>query len=181
MGRSNGDRAVKKCLLIKLEVFKIFNKLRVEKFIKEVRSNLGSKESELINAFVNLKNFSLPEGANVLIINTTFSYDTGFYLSVNEDMFDEVVRVSGDNVYTYGVDLVDDFILYSRDKIGFVNFYDENDLEEVVMKEVSQWIKSCFDLAQVTLPLPIYFRYPDEEDALNLVTGKWEDQMEIEL
>ena len=168
-------------ILIKLEVFKIFNKLRVKKFIKEVRSNLGSKESELINAFVNLKNFSLPEGANVLIINTTFSYDTGFYLSVNEDMFDEVVRVSGDNVYTYGVDLVDDFILYSRDKIGFVDFYDENDLEEVVVKEVSQWIKRCFDLAQVTLPLPIYFRYPDEDDALNLVTGEWEDQMEIEL
>lgn len=181
MGRRNGDRVVEKCLLTNEEGFKIFNKLRVEKFIKEVRSNLGSKESELINAFVNLKNFSLPEGANVLIINTTFSYDTGFYLSVNEDMFDEVVRVSGDNVYTYGVDLVDDFILYSRDKIGFVNFYDENDLEEVVMKEVSQWIKSCFDLAQVTLPFPIYFRYPDEEDALNLVTGKWEDQMEIEL
>lgn len=82
MGRRNGDRVVEKCLLTNEEGFKIFNKLRVEKFIKEVRSNLGSKESELINAFVNLKNFSLPEGANVLIINTTFSYDTGFYLSV---------------------------------------------------------------------------------------------------
>lgn len=168
-------------ILIQLEVFKIFNKLRVEKFIKEVRSNLDSKESELIKAFVNFENFSFPQDASVLIINTTFSYDTGFYLSVNEDMFDEVVRVSGDSVYTYGIDLVDDFILYSRDKIGFINFYDENDLEEVVIKEVSQWIKKCFDFAQVTLPLPIYFRYPDEDNVLNLLTGEWEDQMEIEL
>ncbi len=164
-----------------MEVFKIFNKLRVEKFIKEVRSNLDSKESELIKAFVNLKELSFPKTACVLVIDTSFSYNTGFYLAVNEDMFNEVDRVSEDSEYTDGLILVDNFILYSRDKIGFVNFYDENDLEEVVMKEVSQWIKSCFDLAQVTLPLPIYFRYPDEEDALNLVTGKWEDQMEIEL
>jgi len=164
-----------------LEVFKIFNKLRVEKFIKEVRSNLDSKESELIKAFVNLKELSFPKTACVLVIDTSFSYNTGFYLAVNEDMFNEVDRVSEDSEYTDGLILVDNFILYSRDKIGFDDFFIENDLEKVQMKEVSQWIKKCFDLAQVTLPLPIYFRFPDEEYALNLVTGEWEDEMEIEL
>lgn len=164
-----------------MEVFKIFNKLRVEKFIKEVRSNLDSKESELIKAFVNLKELSFPKTACVLVIDTSFSYNTGFYLAVNEDMFNEVDRVSEDSEYTDGLILVDNFILYSRDKIGFDDFFIENDLEKVQMKEVSQWIKKCFDLAQVTLPLPIYFRFPDEEYALNLVTGEWEDEMEIEL
>ena len=164
-----------------MEVFKIFNKLRVEKFIKEVRSNLDSKESELIKAFVNLKELSFPKAACVLVIDTSFSYNTGFYLAVNEDMFNEVDRVSEDSEYTDGLILVDNFILYSRDKIGFDDFFIENDLEKVQMKEVSQWIKKCFDLAQVTLPLPIYFRFPDEEYALNLVTGEWEDEMEIEL
>ena len=164
-----------------MEVFKIFNKLRVVKFIKEVRSNLDSKESELIKAFVNLKELSFPKTACVLVIDTSFSYNTGFYLAVNEDMFNEVDRVSEDSEYTDGLILVDNFILYSRDKSGFDDFFIENDLEKVQMKEVSQWIKKCFDLAQVTLPLPIYFRFPDEEYALNLVTGEWEDEMEIEL
>lgn len=49
------------------------------------------------------------------------------------------------------------------------------------MKEVSDWVKKCFDKAMVTLPLPIYFRLTDEEDSLNLVIGEWENQMEIEL
>ena len=116
-----------------------------------------------------------------MVIDTSFSYNTGFYLAVNEDMFNEVDRVSEDSEYTDGLILVDNFILYSRDKTGFVDFFIENDLEEITMKEVSRWVKKCFDVAQVILPLPIYFRFPDEEDALNLVTGKWEDQMEIEL
>lgn len=167
-----------KIILFTLEGFKIFNKLRVEDFIKEVRTNLESKESKLIKAFANLKNLSFPETACVLVIDTSFSYDTGFYLAVNEDMFNEVDRVSE---YTDGLILIDNFILYSRDKIGFDDFFIENDLEKVQMKEVSQWIKKCFDVAHVTLPLPIYFRFPDEEYALNLVTGEWEDEMEIEL
>ncbi|VEI04910.1 hypothetical protein [Kurthia zopfii] len=29
------------------------------------------------------------------------------------------------------------------------------------------------DEAQIVLSLPIYFRFTDEEDALNLVTGEW--------
>ena len=135
MGRPNGDRAVKKCLLIKLEVFKIFNKLRVEKFIKEVRSNLDSKESELIKAFVNLKELSFPKAACVLVIDTSFSYNTGFYLAVNEDMFNEVDRVSEDSEYTDGLILVDNFILYSRDKIGFDDFFIENETNKIYIND----------------------------------------------
>ena len=153
----------------------------VESYVEEVRGNLEKQAELLINAFKNVENLKFPEDACVLVIDTSFSYNTGFYLAVNEDMFNEVDRVSEDSEYTDGLILVDNFILYSRDKTGFVDFFIENDLEEITMKEVSRWVKKCFDVAQVILPLPIYFRFPDEEDALNLVTGKWEDQMEIEL
>ncbi|MFD2869268.1 hypothetical protein ACFSY7_12305 [Kurthia populi] len=81
------------------------------------------------------------------------------------------------NTVSDGGYLVDSFRLYKEFDTAdqfekFADFFDDNDLEEVTMKEVSDWVKKCFDKAQVTLPLSIYFRFTDEVNALNLVTGK---------
>lgn len=97
-----------------------------------------------------------------------------------------VNQVSENSGYSDGIYLVGPFRLYKKFDTGeqfekFVNFLDDHDLEEITMKEVSDWVKKCFDKAMVTLPLPIYFRLTDEEDSLNLVIGEWENQMEIEL
>ena len=161
----------------------------VESYVEEVRFNLEKKSNELIESFKALENVRFSEETAVLVVWAYFSLDDiHLLLEAQEDMFDSVHPIEGSD-YTFNVTLLTNFALYDEDTKNFnekeeemfSDFHEDNDLEEVVMKEVSQWIKSCFDLAQVTLPLPIYFRYPDEEDALNLVTGKWEDQMEIEL
>ena len=163
---------------------------RVKKYVKTIQKNLDKQTETLVNAFKNVENLKFPADAKVLIVVSSMDdlSDEQFeiYLAVNEDMFDSVDAVDDNSEYSDGVYLVDSAILYKEFDTGkqleqFVDFFEKNDLEEITMKEVSDWVKKCFDLAQVTLPLPIYFRYTDEEDALNLVTGKWEDQMEIEL
>ncbi len=163
---------------------------RVKKYLKTIQKNLDKQTETLVNAFKNVENLKFPADAKVLIVVSSMDdlSDEQFeiYLAVNEDMFDSVDAVDDNSEYSDGVYLVDSAILYKEFDTGkqleqFVDFFEKNDLEEITMKEVSDWVKKCFDLAQVTLPLPIYFRFTDEEDALNLVTGKWEDQMEIEL
>ncbi len=163
---------------------------RVKKYVKTIQKNLDKQTETLVNAFKNVENLKFPADAKVLIVVSSMDdlSDEQFeiYLAVNEDMFDSVDAVDDNSEYSDGVYLVDSAILYKEFDTGkqleqFVDFFEKNDLEEITMKEVSDWVKKCFDLAQVTLPLPIYFRFTDEEDALNLVTGKWEDQMEIEL
>lgn len=163
---------------------------RVKKYVKTIQKNLDKQTETLVNAFKKVENLKFPADAKVLIVVSSMDdlSDEQFeiYLAVNEDMFDSADAVDDNSEYSDGVYLVDSAILYKEFDTGkqleqFVDFFEKNDLEEITMKEVSDWVKKCFDLAQVTLPLPIYFRFTDEEDALNLVTGKWEDQMEIEL
>jgi len=168
----------------------VFDSFSVRKYLKDIRVNLESKESQLVESFRNLKDFKFPGDAKVLVAVSSMDDmnddDFGVYLSVNQDMFDSVNQVSENSEYSDGVYLVDSFRLYKKFDTGdqfekFVDFFDDNDLEEITMKEVSNWVKKCFDEAQIVLPLPIYFRFTDEEDALNLVTGEWENQMDIEI
>ena len=163
---------------------------RVKKYVKIIQKNLDKQTETLVNAFKNVENLKFPADAKVLIVISSMDdlSDEQFeiYLAVNEDMFDSVDAVDDNSEYSDGVYLVDSAILYKGFDTGkqfdkFINFYEKNNLEEVTMEKVSSWVKKCFETAQVTLPLPIYFRFTDEEDALNLVTGEWKDQMEIEL
>ncbi|MFD2867533.1 hypothetical protein ACFSY7_03315 [Kurthia populi] len=161
----------------------------VESYVEEVRGNLEKQAELLINAFKNVENLKFPEDACVLVIDTSFSYNTGFYLAVNEDMFNSVDPVEDDSDDTSSVKLLTNFALYDEDSKNFnekeeemfSEFYSDNGLEGITIKEYGHWVKKCFDEAKITLNVPIYFRILDEEDALNLVTGEWEDQMEIEL
>ena len=177
-------------VILLLEVFNVFSEFSVKKYLKVIRTNLESTENQLVESFKKIESLKFPEDASVLIVSSSLDdlNDEQFeiYLSVNEDMFDGVDSVDEDSEYSDGVYLVDSSILYKEFDTGeefdkFFSFFDKNNLEEVTMEEVSTWVKKCFEKAQVTLPLPIYFRFTDEENALNLVTGEWEDQMEIEL
>ena len=177
-------------VILLLEVFNVFSEFSVKKYLKVVRTNLESMENQLVESFKKLENLKFPDDASVLIVVSSMDdlNDEQFelYLAVNEDMFDSVDPVGEDSEYSDGVYLVDSAILYKEFDTGeqfdkFINFFEKNNLEEVTMEEVSNWVKKCFEKAQVILPLPIYFRFTDEENALNLVTGEWEDQMEIEL
>ena len=161
----------------------------VESYVEEVRFNLEKKSNELIESFKGLEHVQFPEEAAVLVAWTSFSLDdVNLFLEANEDMFDSVHPVE-DSYYTFNVTLLNDFALYDKysknfnehEKKIFSDFHEDNDLEEVTIKEYGHWVKKCFDQAKITLNVPIYFRILDEEDALNLVTGEWEDQMEIEL
>lgn len=162
----------------------------VEKYVEEVRFNLEKKSNELIESFKGLENVQFPEDTAVLVAWAYFSLnDVTLFLEANEDMFDPVDPVEDDSDYTSNVILLTNFALYDKDsknfnedeKEMFSDFYEDNDLEEITIKEYGNGVKKCFDQAKITLGVPIYFRILDEEDALNLVTGEWEDQMEIEL
>ena len=161
----------------------------VESYVEEVRGNLEKQAELLINAFKNVENLKFPEDACVLVIDTSFSYNTGFYLAVNEDMFNSVDPVEDDSDYTSSVKLLTNFALYDEDSKNFnedeeemfSGFYNDNDLEEVTIKEYGNWVKKCFNQAKINFDVPIYFMILDEDEVLNLVTGEWEDQMEIEL
>lgn len=167
---------------------RMFNILKRQKYLKIIRKNLEMKERPLIDAFKNLETLRFPADARVLMAISSMddSEECGVYLAVNEDLFDGVDQVGEDSPYTDGVILIENFLLYpmpddSKAYDAFIDFYEASHLEEHIMKEISCWVKKCFDRAQITLPLPIYFSFTDEDDALNLVTGKWQDQMEIEL
>ncbi len=160
----------------------MFGTFSVKKYLKVIQANLESKESHLIESFRSLNNLEFPEDARVLIdvssMDDLNDEDFGVYLAVNQDMFDGVLQVSENSEYSDGVYLVDSFRMYKKFDTGdqfekFVDFFDDHNLEEMTMKIVSEWVKKCFDEAQIVLSLPIYFRFTDEEDALNLVTGEW--------
>ena len=161
----------------------------VEKYVEEVRFNLEKKSNELIKSFKGLENVQFPEEAAVLVAWASFSLDDVIlFLEANEDMFDSVHPVEGSD-YTFSVTLLTNFALYDeysknfngKEEEMFSEFYSDNGLEGITIKEYGNWVKKCFDQAKITLNLPIYFRILDEEDALNLVTGEWKYEMEIEL
>lgn len=161
----------------------------VEKYVEEVRFNLEKKSKELIESFRGLENAKFPKETAVLVAWSSFSLDdVSLFLEANEDMFDSVRPVEGSD-YTFSVTLLTNFALYDeysknfnkKEEEMFNEFYSDNGLEGITIKEYGNWVKKCFDQAKITLDIPIYFRILDEEDALNLVTGEWEDQMEIEL
>ena len=162
----------------------------VESYVEEVRFNLEKKSNELIESFKALENVRFPDETAVLFAWASFSLDdVTLFLEAHEDMFNSVDPVEDDSDYTSSVKLLTNFALYDEDAKNFnekeeemfSEFYSDNDLEELTIKEYGHWVKKCFDQAKITLGVPIYFRILDEEDALNLVTGKWEDEMEIEL
>lgn len=161
----------------------------VEKYVEEVRFNLEKKSKELIESFRGLENAKFPKEAAVLVAWSSFSLDdVSLFLEANEDMFDSVHPIEGSE-YTFSVTLLANFVLYDEDSKNFNEdeekkfneFYSDHDLEAATIKEYGNWVKKCFDQAKITFNEPIYFMILDEEDALNLVTGEWEDQMEIEL
>ena len=162
----------------------------VESYVEEVRFNLEEKSNELIESFKGLENVCFPDETAVLFAWAYFSLDDiHLLLEAHEDMFNSVDPVEDDSDYTSSVKLLTNFALYDEDSKNFnekeeemfSEFYSDNGLEGITIKEYGHWVKKCFDEAKITLNVPIYFRILDEEDALNLVTGKWEDQMEIEL
>ncbi|RXH52585.1 hypothetical protein D6T70_04895 [Kurthia gibsonii] len=162
----------------------------VEKYIEEVQFNLEKKSNELIEAFKSLERVKFPEEAAVLFAWSSFSLDdVTLFLEAHEDMFNSVDPVEEDSDYTSSVILLNSIVLYNEDTKNFnedeekkfFEFYSDNDLEEVTIKEYGNWIKKCFDQANITLNEPIYFMILDEDEVLNLVTGEWEDPMEVEL
>ncbi len=166
----------------------MFNILKRQKYLKIIRKNLEKKERPLIDAFKNLEHLHYPADARVLMAISSMddAEECSVYLLVNEDMFDGVDQVDEESIYTDGVTLIENFLLYispdgEKEYDAFIDFYVASHLEKLIMKEISDWVQKCFNQAEVTLPLPIYFSFTDEDDALNLVTGKWEDQMDVEL
>lgn len=161
----------------------------VESYVEEVRFNLEKKSNELIESFKALENVRFPEETAVLVVWAYFSLDDiHLLLEAHEDMFDSVHPIEGSD-YTFNVTLLTNFALYDEDTKNFnekeeemfSDFYEDNDLEEVTIKEYGHWVKKCFDEAKITFNVPIYFMILDEDEVLNLVTGEWKDQMEIEL
>lgn len=161
----------------------------VEKYVEEVRCNLEKKSKKLIEFFRGLENAKFPKEAAVLVAWSSFSLDdVSLFLEANEDMFDSVHPIEGSE-YTFSVTLLANLVLYDEDskkfnedeEKKFNKFYSDHDLEAATIKEYGKWVKKCFDQAKIIFNEPIYFMILDEEDALNLVTGEWEDQMEIKL
>lgn len=116
----------------------------VEKYVEEVRFNLEKKSNELIESFKGLENVQFPEDTAVLVAWAYFSLnDVTLFLEANEDMFDPVDPVEDDSDYTSNVILLTNFALYDKDsknfnedeKEMFSDFYEDNDLEEITIKE----------------------------------------------
>lgn len=155
----------------------------IEKYFNTIKLNLDRKTNELVKAFEDLKKECFSEDTVVLVLSTSFSLESvNVFLSANEDMFNPVDLTDG---YVDSIELLEEFILYekvgnSNEREKFSDFYDANDLEKITINKYSMWIKECFDLAKLELSMPIYFSVLDDEYVLNLVTGEWEDAMEIE-
>lgn len=155
----------------------------VENYLNTIKLNLDRKTNELVKGFENLKKASFSEDTVVLVLSTSFSLESvNVFLSANEDMFNPVDLTDG---YVDSVELLGDFTLYEKtgnlkERDKFSDFYENNDLEKITINKYSMWIKECFDSANLDLSMPIYFGVLDEEYVLNLVTGEWEDPIEIE-
>ncbi|MEB7772126.1 hypothetical protein [Kurthia gibsonii] len=155
----------------------------VEKYLNTIKLNLDRKTNELVKAFENLKKECFSKDTVVLILSTSFSLESvNVFLSANEDMFNPVDLTDG---YVDNIELIGEFTLYEKnvdlnEREKFSDFYENHDLEKRTINTYSMWIKECFDSANLDLSIPIYFGVLDEEYVLNLVTGEWEDPMEIE-
>ena len=154
----------------------------IEKYLNTIELNLDRKTNELVTAFEVLNKECFSEDTVVLVLSTSFSLESvNVFLSANEDMFNPVDSIDG---YVDSIELIGEFTLYekigdSNEREKFSDFYDKNDLEKITINKYSMWVKECFDSANLDLYMPIYFSALDEEYILNLVTGEWEDPMEI--
>ena len=162
--------------------------LTVENYLNDIRTNLNKKSDKIIKSFNKLTKVTFSDDTNVLIIDTPVSVEKIYIdLAAFEDMFDPIDVPENTDDYFYDISLATNVFLYGyeegtdEERDAFDDFSYENNLEQQTIKEIGSWIKQCLEKSDFTSPYPIYYRVLDEENALNLVTGKWEDQQEIVL
>lgn len=156
-------------------------KFKVNRFLSDIKSNLLNIKTQLIHSFDTLENEIFSGDTNVLVIRSGISdSEINIMLYAQKDMFDSV-EISEDSIRFDSKIMVDHFLLYDFDAIteekcdDFDDFYYDNELEKKSMKEIGLFIKECYEESSFKVDIPFYYSVLDEDDILNLNTGKWDN------
>lgn len=147
----------------------------VEGYKASLHERFSEYSAKITEGFKKVKQESYSEDVALLQVMAFIGEPTiDMQLFFMEDMFDEADSGPG------AMDFLEDALLdkwldmygYSEDE--YEEFYEENELEDVLIAELGQWIKACFDEANGTdIRYPIYFGVQDGTYMLDLHTNEW--------
>lgn len=162
----------------------------VEKFIDMVELNLMEQTKVLVEKMGKLKSIHYADEVKFLFIvgdmgGTTLSLN----MDTRVDMFNGIDHDEVENGFAGSLDLVEEFVFNEWDEWEdeaeedeFMAFYQENDLEDLVIGYIAGWVQHCFDqLSGEAFSLPIYFSLHDDPDVFDLTIGEWLDPEEVEM
>ncbi|WLV25844.1 hypothetical protein QR721_06485 [Aciduricibacillus chroicocephali] len=157
----------------------------VEEYLHMIQLNLDKQTKEVVGTLADLKSITFAPEVKALFIESSLG-DPKIILDLitREDMFNNVDEDEVKEGFAGNIKLTDEFLFDEWDKNDAdIEFYIENDLEELSIAEIAGWVKECFDKAQgEQLPLPVYFNVHDDTTyVLDLKIGEWIEPEEVEL
>lgn len=153
-----------------------------EKYLDMIRSNLQHQSQGVIEKFQHLNDLKFAEEVHLLLIDGSLGAGTiHLNLITMEDMFDSIDCDEVEDGFAGQINLTKHFVFneLAEDDL-FIDFSIENDLEGLSILEIGNWIKECFDKSKVIIKIPIFFKVRDEENVLNLTTGEWLNEDDVE-
>lgn len=157
----------------------------VEKYVAELRLNLSKETENLVEKIRDLKSIGFAEEVKYLFITADGLGEATITINATtrEDMFDDVFEEDVENGFAGDIELLEDVFFDSLIEDGdddVLEFYEDNDLEDVSIKELGKWVKSAFNQADGNeIAVPVYFEVHDGSEVLELATGKWVDPEEL--
>lgn len=157
----------------------------VEAYLNMIRSSLDKQTINVVKKLHDLTSINFAPEVKALYIESSLGEPTiHLDITTREDLFNDVDV----NEVMYGfagyIKLTDEFLFDEWDKNEeAIQFYVENDLEELSIAEIAGWVKVCFDKAKCQqLHLPVYFNVHDNSTyVLDLKKGEWINPEEITL
>ena len=147
----------------------------VEGYKASLHEQFSQYSAEIIEGFKKVKQESYSEDVSLLQVMAFIGEPTiDMQLFFMADMFDEAGTEALDFLEDALLDKWLDVYGYGEDSEAYEEFYEENELEDILIAELGQWIKACFNEANGSdIRYPIYFGVHDGPYMLDLHTNEW--------
>ncbi|MBM7701133.1 hypothetical protein [Kurthia huakuii] len=151
----------------------------VEGYKEMLHERFSHYTSVVVKGFCDIQQSSFSEEVKMLMLEAFIGEPTiDVQLFFMEDLFDEA---DVESVEFLEAALVDNWWEQYGDSDEFEEFYEEHELEDVLITELGIWMKACFDKANgAAIKYPLYFGVHDGMAVLDLHTNDWIDPDELE-
>lgn len=151
----------------------------VEGYKEMLHERFSHYTSVVVKGFRDIQQSSFSEAVKMLILEAFIGEPTiNMQLFFMEDLFDEADDASMEFLEAA---LVDIWWEQYGNSDEFEEFYEEHELENILVTELGVWVKACFDEANgEAITYPLYFGVHDGMEVLDLHTNVWVNPDELE-